>query len=131
MKDKHLLVIITVVAIFILLANAVPVHIYTAAATGSMEPVIHGGDDIYVLAGWAIGELNVGDIVTYKPNGDDSAIPMLHRIVEIRDNGTIVTKGDANEYVDEGREFDDIGVMHPVKKEWVTGKLIYINHVVK
>ena len=63
--------------------------------TGSMEPSIHSGDYIMVSSDYI--KLNEGDIICFY--SEDSAIyGMLntHRIVRINDDGSYVTKGDAN-----------------------------------
>ncbi len=64
--------------------------------SGSMEPAIHTGSIIVIAPGQTYG---IGDVVTY---GKDtrSHIPVTHRIVEKRGEGslaTYITKGDANE----------------------------------
>ena len=64
--------------------------------TGSMEPSIHAGDYI-VLKQTDPDELRVGDVICFYSR--DSAIygkPNTHRIVSVLDDGSFVTKGDAN-----------------------------------
>jgi signal peptidase I len=111
----------------VVLAIGSTYNVSYAAYTGSMEPFIHGGDTLYTARPWIMGELKVGDVVSFKANGNESD-QFIHRIVEIRNDGTIVTKGDANSVIDEGHLFPGTGWMQPVKKEWVTGKLVYIWH---
>lgn len=63
--------------------------------TGSMEPSIHQGDYIIVRSDYS--QLEEGDIICFYSK--DSAIygmPNTHRIVRINDDGSYVTKGDAN-----------------------------------
>lgn len=65
-------------------------------ATGSMEPSIHEGDYILVKA-TDVSELEEGDIICFYSN--DSAIygmPNTHRIVRLLDDGSFITRGDAN-----------------------------------
>ena len=64
--------------------------------SGSMEPSIHSGDYI-IIEKTDCSELKAGDIICFYSH--DSAIyGMLntHRIVRILDDGSFVTKGDAN-----------------------------------
>lgn len=64
--------------------------------SGSMEPSIHDGD--YIIIKKAAGsELEVGDIICFY-SSDDDIYGMLntHRIVKRIDDGSFVTKGDAN-----------------------------------
>lgn len=63
--------------------------------TGSMEPSIHNGD--YIIVNSDYSQLEEGDIICFYSK--DSAIygmPNTHRIVRINDDGSYVTKGDAN-----------------------------------
>lgn len=64
--------------------------------TGSMEPSIHEGDYILVKK-TEISELSVGDIICfYSMDSEIYGKPNTHRIVNILDDGSFVTKGDAN-----------------------------------
>jgi len=69
--------------------------------SGSMSPAMETGDAVLVsmIDGRAIGNLKVGDIVTFHPQSNDSLL-ISHRIVETVSNGSgetfYVTKGDAN-----------------------------------
>lgn len=64
--------------------------------TGSMEPSIHEGDYIVVKKADP-AELKEGDIICFY-SGDKAiyGMPNTHRIVRILDDGSFVTKGDAN-----------------------------------
>lgn len=64
--------------------------------SGSMEPELSVGSLVY--ARQAGGEsLQEGDIVVYQRGGSK----VVHRVVEIfRDQGQVITKGDANERTD-------------------------------
>jgi len=67
--------------------------------TGSMEPLIHRGDLLFL---WQHSEDRaplVGDIVVYK--NSNNQIPIVHRILEVHEGKTfddtlILTKGDNN-----------------------------------
>jgi len=60
----------------------------------SMSPALRAGDAIIITP--APAKLQPGMIVTFEVAGD----LVTHRIVDISDDGCIVTKGDANEQVD-------------------------------
>lgn len=64
-----------------------------AVLTGSMEPEYHVGSLIYVKE-TDPSLLETGDVITYRLSADTV---VTHRIVEIdREEGTVTTKGDAN-----------------------------------
>lgn len=68
--------------------------------TGSMEPSIHEGDYILIKK-TDVSKLQEGDIICFYSK--DSAIygmPNTHRIVKVLDDGSFVTKGDANQSED-------------------------------
>lgn len=80
--------------------------------TGSMEPSIHEGDYILVKK-TDVSELKEGDIICFYSG--DSAIygmPNTHRIVRLLDDGSFITKGDANHTEDPV----------PVKADMIIGK---------
>ena len=64
--------------------------------SGSMEPSIHDGDYI-IIKKTECSELEEGDIICFYSN-DDGIYGMLntHRIIGRLDDGSFVTKGDAN-----------------------------------
>lgn len=76
----------------------------TVVRTGSMEPHISPGD-VVVAAPLAVSDpVPVGGVVQYRSpaeaESDGVARLRLHRIVEVRDDGTFTTAGDANRDVD-------------------------------
>lgn len=84
---------IAVVALF-LLASAVPVGgIKTfIVQSGSMEPAIKTGAVIVVKS---FDTYQVGDVITFGPRSKTKS-PTTHRIVEVKEDGNYVTRGDAN-----------------------------------
>ena len=80
-------IIIAFLLCYLLLRITDKIEIYKVK-TGSMEEKIHVGD--YILI-YRKDNYNVGDIVTYTSN--DGFI--THRIIR-KENGKIITKGDAN-----------------------------------
>lgn len=96
------LIALTLLAVYIMVCNMrgrVATVFGTSilkVATGSMEPSIHEGDYILVKA-TDVSELEEGDIICFYSN--DSAIygmPNTHRIVRMLDDGSFITRGDAN-----------------------------------
>jgi len=72
-----------------------------------------------------------GDVIVYRPNGDTSVHPIIHRAVRWVDESDgyahagYITKGDNNPRADQGLFYRGIGVIEPVKPEWVIGKAIF------
>ena len=60
--------------------------------SGSMSPVFEAGDVIFVVR-MDPTTAKVGNIVTFQTKDNEI---LTHRIVEIKDDGEIITKGDAN-----------------------------------
>ena len=68
--------------------------------TGSMEPTIHEGDYIEIKR-TDPSSLKVGDIITFVSNDEDIKGELVtHRIVGINDDGSFLTRGDANPIAD-------------------------------
>lgn len=81
--------------VLLLLSSALPIPggIKTfVVQSGSMEPAIKTGGIVVVkpMASYA-----VGDIITFGPRSKQKP-PTTHRIVEVKEDGNFVTKGDAN-----------------------------------
>jgi len=64
-----------------------------AVESNSMVPTFSRGD-ILVLQGVPTGQVSVGDIIVFSVR--EQTTPIVHRVVEIHDDGTVKTKGDAN-----------------------------------
>ena len=62
------------------------------------------------------GEYKIGDIVTYIQEGDK--IPTTHRIVDFKDGGGFVTRGDANNAED----------LHTVYEDEILGEVVLTLH---
>ncbi len=82
-----------------------------------------------------------GDVIVYRPNGADSVHPIIHRAMTYVDtaaveesglaqfyadpHGGYITKGDNNPSIDQGNlRIAGIGMIEPVKKEWIVGKAL-------
>lgn len=69
-----------------------------------------------------------GDVIIYKPNGQDSIHPIIHRALMWYDDGNYsgyITKGDNNPAPDQMGGISGIGIIEPVKPEWVIGKAVF------
>jgi signal peptidase I len=64
--------------------------------SGSMSPIFEAGDLIMIVR-LDPEKVKVGDIVTFQTKDGEL---LTHRIMEIKPDGEIVTKGDANNSVD-------------------------------
>lgn len=100
------LIIVTILTAYIMISNmrnkpaAVFGRSIVKVVSGSMEPSVHNGDYI-VIEKTESSELAEGDIICFYSH--DSAIyGMLntHRIVRVLDDGSFITKGDANNIED-------------------------------
>ena len=65
-----------------------------AVTSGSMEPAIPEG--ALILVDPAERTPEVGAVMTYRLGGNDQGMTVTHRVHEIRPNGTLLMKGDAN-----------------------------------
>ena len=70
---------------------------YVVADGVSMEPGLSRGDLVLVRAG---GEPSRGDVVLYRDPELD--VQVLHRVTDLED-GRLVLKGDANDFLDDAR----------------------------
>ena len=89
-----LLVILVVFSIFLAYGFGINNRFYKlmVVTSGSMSPVFEAGDVIFIER-MDSTEAKVGDIVTFQTM--DNLI-LTHRIVEIKNDGEIITRGDAN-----------------------------------
>jgi signal peptidase len=82
--------------------------------TGSMEPKIPVGSLVYVKE-TDPSQLSKGEVILFYSAETGEDIPIAHRVVENRTgDGTLITKGDANEKED----------IAPVRYENVIGKVV-------
>ena len=82
--------------------------------TGSMEPTIFTGDYIFVQKTDPT-ELKEGDIIAFYSDDEDiKGMLVTHRIIDINDDGTFTTKGDANNIADD----------KPARPESLVGKYV-------
>lgn len=89
----------------------------------SMKNGFRKGDIIIV---WGRFTPKIGDIIIFKPNSDSTAPrPIIHRIVEINEQGIIQTKGDHNKeqltYSNNFYQTDETNI----KKDQIIGKAVF------
>jgi len=72
----------------IILSTDMPI---VAVESNSMVPTFYKGDILIIK-----GENNysIGDIIVFSPSQD--SVPIVHRVIEINEDGTYQTAGDAN-----------------------------------
>lgn len=75
-----------------------------------MEDTLFPGDFVVLRT----GEYQAGDVVSYTPF-DDVPAQVIHRILEFKDDGTVVLQGDNNDFIDP---------FFPTVEE-ITGKMLF------
>lgn len=82
-----------------------PISVLTDSMAGDKEDNFNKGDLLIcdVVKEGADNNYKVGDIVTFREdiNGDGNADLITHRIYEVEDDGSFLTKGDANPTYDQ------------------------------
>lgn len=123
-----------------------------AVESESMVPNMQVGDLVFVVAPDRFGELTTweegeqtgyarfaaspdrdgnmpyGDVIIFKPNGVSTVHPIIHRALywyEGEPHDGYITRGDNNPVSDQDGYYTGIGVIEPVKKEWVIGKALF------
>ncbi len=123
-----------------------------AVESESMVPNMQVGDLVFVVEEHRFGELLTneegmrtgsgrftaypdldgdpvyGDVIIYRPNGADSIHPIIHRAMAWTDadgQGGYITKGDNNPVVDQNSFLPGVGVIQPVREEWIVGKALF------
>lgn len=86
-----LFLLVSTAAVVLYEAGALPYRAYVVH-TGSMSPTIPSESAVVVRE----GQYRVGDVISFIEHGT----VVSHRLVAIKPNGTITTKGDANRTVD-------------------------------
>lgn len=78
-----------------------PIYVQTGSMEGNEPDSIKTGAVIFVEKVDSMEEIDVGDIITYQVYDESGkAITITHRIYNIKDDGTIITKGDNNRVAD-------------------------------
>lgn len=83
----------------------------TVVASGSMEPALRRGDAV-IYSERAIEETGEGTVVVFD---NENGISIIHRVTAVNDDGSLTTRGDANQSADSGKltadRFDGAGRM--------------------
>lgn len=114
-KIVHILSNIAYVAVLIYLLVSLPIFIGykpLVVLSGSMEPTYKVGSIIYYEE--KIDNIEAGDVIVFE-SGHASFV--THRVKEVVDKETYITKGDANDSEDP----------EPVKLQSIKGKVIKLN----
>ncbi|MBU8579133.1 signal peptidase I [Brevibacterium luteolum] len=94
--------------------------------TGSMEPTIPPGSQVYVKPVESVDEISTGDVITFMPNPDDETL-VTHRVIGIGVDGSgeksFTVQGDANNAP------DPEAVMSKQVKGTVVYHLPYVGHL--
>ncbi|MCU0278209.1 MAG: signal peptidase I [Candidatus Nanopelagicales bacterium] len=78
----------------------------------SMEPGYHTGDMLLAIKS---RNYEPGDVIVYSPQIDGVTVGrVVHRVIEVQDNGTYLTQGDNKDYRDPWS----------IPKTWVEGRVI-------
>ncbi len=149
-----------IVAILLLVCGTWPAIV--TIESESMVPHMNVGDLVLVVAPDRFGGLQTyregegsnrtmfgmaGDVIIYKPNGDNSLHPIIHRALYWVEEGDevpmmqgtrqiqytaphegYITKGDNNPVIDQigWTNYRGLGgPIEPIKREWVIGKALY------
>jgi signal peptidase len=129
----------------------------------SMVPHMNVGDLVFVveedrfgpLTSWEEGAASgfqsfgdYGNVIIYRPNGNDSIHPIIHRAMFWVEGGEVVpvtiqvdnyhfdrnftspnqgyiTKGDHNPNIDQVGAIQGLGQIEPVEKDWIVGKALF------
>ena len=105
---------------------------------GSFETWVEGKTSGKMMFG------DYGDVIIYKPNGLTTIHPIIHRAIQYVDTNPVteikgiklignytpphagyITWGDNNPRPDQGLNYPGIGVIEPVKEEWIVGKALF------
>lgn len=107
-------VLYTAIALYLLVAIApmlFGIQPYMVVS-GSMEPTIHTGALAYVNKKDV--DVDTGDIIAFT-EGDKDSIIVIHRVIENNNDGTFITKGDANDNND----------FAPISESQIKGTVIF------
>lgn len=111
--------------LFVAYGSAIPNQFYKllVVTSGSMSPTFEAGDLIMVIKSDP-EKIKANDIITFQTKG---GALLTHRVVEIKSDGEIITKGDANKVVDSWSNGWKLGKAEAiyVGRIPVYGKIIY------
>jgi len=111
------------VAVFVLLLFwALFVQADTRRVDGhSMLPTLEGGD-LVVIQSVPLSDVKVGDIIVYGSPCSSTGQSVIHRVVNITNEG-LITKGDNNQRADQ--YLQEIAVS-PITQQCLEGKVVFV-----
>ncbi|WP_302082418.1 signal peptidase I [Salinibaculum rarum] len=92
--------------------------------TGSMEPTMNAGDGFVAVPTALAGEVETGDVVTFRAEEIQGGGLTTHRIVEETERGYI-TRGDANPFADQDNEEPPVRSEQIVAVAWQPGGSVF------
>jgi signal peptidase len=92
--------------------------------TGSMEPTMNAGDGFVAVPTALAGDVEPGDVVTYRAEEIQGGGLTTHRIVEETERGYI-TRGDANPFADQDNEEPPVRSEQIVAVAWQPGGSVF------
>lgn len=144
-RDIVVALLVVALVMSIVYAYSGSVTPLVAVESGSMEPHINIGDVVLIkrpaeVVTYKDGKTtnyqsfgNYGDVVVYRPNGDASMTPIIHRAMywvnagdtlpnkQKAEHAGYITKGDNNLEIDQPSLFSGMPRLEPVKPEWIIG----------
>ncbi len=144
-RDIVVALLIVALVMSVVYAYSGTVTPLVAVESGSMEPHINIGDVVLIkrptdVVTYNEGKVtnyqsfgNYGDVIVYRPNGDASMTPIIHRAMDWVNAGDTlpngqkaehsgyITKGDNNVEIDQPSLFSGTPRLEPVKPEWIIG----------
>lgn len=88
--------------------------------TGSMEPTMNAGDGFVAVPPSIAGEVETGDVVTFRAEEIQGGGLTTHRVVEETERGYI-TRGDANPFTDQDNDEPPVRSEQIVAVAWQPG----------
>lgn len=123
--------VILYILVFITVTSAVGAAVtkkpflMTAVRSNSMYPLFQRGDMLLISPVLSKTSVNLGDIIIFKPEEGSLASKgiIAHRIYSGNEADGFITKGDANEYIDQTSKGDSL-----IMKKWITNRVITIGN---
>ena len=88
--------------------------------TDSMEPTLNPGDGFVAIPAELAGDVEEGDVVTFRAETLNGGGLTTHRVVDVTDRG-FVTKGDGNPFTDQDDEEPPVKPTQVVAVAWQPG----------
>ncbi len=95
--------------------------LFSSVRSNSMYPLFQRSDMILIKSLSSNDAVSIGDIVVFKTEEGSLSNKgwIVHRIVDGNEETGYITKGDANDYIDQAS-----GGTPPIKREWIVSKVL-------